>query len=304
MIGRRVGLLTIIAREHLDPKVGRIFRCECECGNITFIPQSNLLTGNTRSCGCLRRRKNDLPFAGASRLPEYNIWTKMIARCYDHEIPEYKRYGGRGIVVCDRWRTSFSNFLEDMGRRPSTAHTLDRRDNEGNYALSNCRWATWIEQQNNRRDNQRITYQNQSLTIPQWSRLTGIPPTTIFNRLKLGWSIDQALTRMARTRPRPNASMLQNLTFNGETLPITEWAERTGFSYRVIWTRIKSGWSTERALTIPIRPNRIIEFDGKSMTLQQWSDQTGIKFGTLRARIESGWPIADALSAVRLKNRR
>ena len=194
MIDRRFGLLVVRERLHRDPKLGQLFRCVCDCGNEVIKPHSNLLTGNTRSCGCLKRKKNDLPFSGSSRLREYQIWKHMLARCYDPTNKAYDRYGGRGITVCDRWKISFSNFLEDIGRRPSSAHTLDRIETNGNYEKENCRWANWYEQQNNRRNNKKFLYKGEYLTLPQVERLTGMHRTTIYNRLKRGWSFDDAVS--------------------------------------------------------------------------------------------------------------
>jgi hypothetical protein len=88
---------------------------------------------------------------GMSATPEYMAWSGARQRCHNPKNPAYYRYGGRGIEVCDRWRNNFAAFLEDMGRRPSADHSLDRKDNDKGYEPGNCRWATMIEQQHNRR---------------------------------------------------------------------------------------------------------------------------------------------------------
>ena len=204
MIGRQFGLLTAIERLAADAKLGVLFRCRCECGNEKIVPRSNLLTGNTKSCGCLKLRANRLPYRGASRLREYQIWKLMRLRCENASDKAFDRYGGRGIKVCERWRNSFSDFLADMGRRPSPQHTLDRINNDGDYEPSNCRWATWGQQQNNKRSNRIIAYKGETRTLTEWAALLNMPVTTLLNRIeRLGWPIERAFTRpRMRSYPR------------------------------------------------------------------------------------------------------
>lgn len=106
--------------------------------------------------------------------PLYPTWYGMVARCQNPKAQSYRNYGGRGITVCDRWLESFENFYADMGDRPSKQHTLDRIDNDGSYSPENCRWATWEEQANNRRNNVWIEFQGERLSAAQWSRRLGV----------------------------------------------------------------------------------------------------------------------------------
>lgn len=119
---------------------------------------------------------------------EYKSWWQMNRRCYDTESPSYHNYGGRGIIVCERWRNSFKNFLEDMGDKPDVTYTLDRIDVNGNYEPSNCKWSSKEEQANNKRNCIYLTLNGEKLTVSQWARKVGINKMTILRRLNLGWS--------------------------------------------------------------------------------------------------------------------
>jgi hypothetical protein len=125
----------------------------------------------------------------------YRSWASMRRRCLNPNVSQYQAYGGAGVKICDRWH-SFSTFLADMGERPSLNHTIDRYpDKSGDYEPGNCRWATPEQQQNNKRSNRLIEHQGQTLSVAQWSRLTGIAKSTLRNRLERGWSNEITLTR-------------------------------------------------------------------------------------------------------------
>jgi hypothetical protein len=118
-----------------------------------------LKRGWTQSCGCLQKdRAKDNAKHGKTGSPEYHAWSAMIQRCTNPKTKQYKDYGGRGIRVCQKWKCSFESFYADMGPRPSKAHSIDRKDNDGNYEPGNCRWATEREQKMNTRQNVRYKY--------------------------------------------------------------------------------------------------------------------------------------------------
>lgn len=128
---------------------------------------------------------------GLSRTAEHKIWGGIISRCED---PENRYYAGRGIKMCQRWRDSFLNFLQDMGPRPSPSHSIERIDNDADYGPTNCRWATRLDQNRNTRQNRFLEFQGRRLTISQWSEVVGIKAGTIQFRIAAGWSTERALT--------------------------------------------------------------------------------------------------------------
>lgn len=126
--------------------------CVCDCGNEITVRSKNLLSGNTKSCGCLKLEGNNFRHGHAltySASPTYRSWQKMRSRCNNPRNNRWEEYGGRGISVCRRWDV-FENFLADMGERPEGT-TLDRINVDGDYKPGNCRWATPKEQRENRR---------------------------------------------------------------------------------------------------------------------------------------------------------
>lgn len=127
-------------------------------------------------------------------------WRLMLKRCCDPTDPGYANYGARGIGVCASWHASFDAFLADMGRRPSSAHSLDRRDNNGSYDGVNCRWATRTEQARNKRDNVRIEFNGLTRTAVEWSLITGLSQSAIIRRLKRG-AVEKVLTKRSE-RPK------------------------------------------------------------------------------------------------------
>lgn len=120
----------------------------------------------------------------------YHAWTEMKRRCRDK--PEW---AGRGIIVCARWVNSYPNFLADMGECPGKGWSIDREDNDGNYAPSNCRWTTVKQQANNRRSSHLLTVDGRTQTIQQWCDERGIADTTFHNRLRRGWSAYDAVMK-------------------------------------------------------------------------------------------------------------
>lgn len=201
MTGMKFGRLTVVSlNTELTTTRSAVWKCECECGKEKNIDGSSLRRGDTKSCGCYRIEKTIFTNTthGNSKKREYPVWIGMIRRCLNPDSNSFKRYGGRGIKVCERWRDSFENFYTDMGPRPPGS-SIDRIDNDGDYEPKNCRWATWIEQCRNRRNNRLIEHSGKIQTLSAWAIETGIDGDSISSRLKAGWTVADALT----TPPRP-----------------------------------------------------------------------------------------------------
>jgi hypothetical protein len=146
--------------------------CECGCGTHVEICARYLLKAQRKSCGCQDSRATigaRTMTHGATKTAEYHIWAGMLDRCRNVSSASYKDYGGRGIIVDPRW-FFFENFREDMGLRPSSDLSLERKDNDGPYCKDNCVWAPRVEQANNRRSNRVFEYNGERLTLMQLAR--------------------------------------------------------------------------------------------------------------------------------------
>ena len=196
---QRFGRLTILSFSHINEQRKAVWNCLCDCGNHCTVEGANLRKRTSKSCGCLARELSSIRNSthGMTHHPLARTYRGMIERCYNPRLEAYPHYGGRGITVCDRWLESIANFVADMGERPE-GKTLDRIDLDGPYCPENCRWATSIEQMNNRTNSRFLTHDGQILTLAQWSRITGVSYGAIWRRLLAGWTIERTLSEPMR----------------------------------------------------------------------------------------------------------
>lgn len=181
--GRRFGRLTAIRRVGTYRRCA-LWECRCDCGTVVKVASSALSKTPDRDCGCSAKTWTDGVDNPLSYI-EHACWSAMWTRCTWPGHKNWSLYGGRGIAVCDRWR-SFALFLSDMGPRPSKRHSLDRIDSNGNYELGNCRWATQIEQGQNTRRNIRVVVDGVSLRVSEAASLLGITACAVRHRVARG----------------------------------------------------------------------------------------------------------------------
>jgi len=211
--GQRFGRLVVIGRTKGPNHHNAYWECQCDCGKTVIVTSAHLSHGDTKSCGCLKIDVMKQQFAthgesrGGIKTREYRIWIAMRERCYCPTNAAYQDYGGRGITISENWLNSFGNFLSDMGRAPK-GHTIERKDNSKGYSKDNCVWATYKQQNNNRRDNIIITHDDKTMTISQWADDSGVNLAVLRQRLnRLGWSMEKAIKTPVRSYSRKDVSI-------------------------------------------------------------------------------------------------
>ena len=246
LTGNRFGRLTVIGVDKGRSGRDKYWLCKCDCGNTSVTTTHKLVNGMTRSCGCyaIERAKENGTKHGWSYTRLYRIWRGMKERCLNKNSKSYRNYGARGISVYPEWIEfePFRDWAINNGYMDNL--TIERIDVDGNYCPDNCKWATYSDQENNKRNTVRIEYNGETHSISEWSEIVGIGIETIRHRINSGWSIEEALTKPAQKRTRPD-----KIEFNGEIHTLSEWSRICGISLEAIRFRLARGWSVERTLT-------------------------------------------------------
>lgn len=185
------GRLTVIGLHAAAQKRGRAWECQCACGGLVVAYSCDLNAGIVVSCGCYGLTKAT-KHGETRKTAEYLVWQAMKRRCLDKNNKSYPRYGGRGISVDPRWSDSYEAFLSDMGRRPSSAHQIDRIDNSLGYGPTNCRWSTPSENCRNTRRSRMVTLFGVSAPLVAWVEAFATSYGRVKQRLNSGRSPEQA----------------------------------------------------------------------------------------------------------------
>jgi hypothetical protein len=209
LTGQRFGRL--VAESYIKPPHRR-WQCRCDCGNVARVPAGNLRSGMTNSCGCLLKYGIGRRTHGFTRTRVYEIWKSMRKRCRNPNDPSFKHYGARGIKVCERWDKDFLAFLEDMGLPPGDGqkereYSVERVNNDGDYAPDNCVWVPLPDQATNRRNNRNITHAGRTQCLQAWADESKVTGQHLRGRLRDGWYFEDAISlpvgaRRPRKRPR------------------------------------------------------------------------------------------------------
>lgn len=236
----------LIAIKVSEKRSGRktYWDCVCDCGKIKTVRTDSLKSGKVRSCGCLKKEQDSINLPngqgvvthGLSKERIYGIWRGMKSRCQDTDNKKYHNYGGRGINVCKEWQDVkiFYKWALENGYEEDL--TIERINVNGNYEPSNCTWATWKEQANNKTNSLFIEHEGRVKTLAQWSEDTGIPYGTLKSRMNYGIKTPMLFEKEEFIR-KDNTLIM----FNGETRTMTQWSEITGVKLGTISERHRRG---------------------------------------------------------------
>lgn len=195
LTGQKFNRLLIIKRAGSNEHKKALWLCRCDCGEIITAIGSEMLSGHTNSCGCLRSERVvevNSKHGEAKKTLEYRTWQNIKTRCSNPQTDGYHRYGGRGISVCDRWKDSFENFLEDMGRCP-IGKTIERKDNDMGYDPDNCKWASRKCQSRNKSNNHHVTFKGRAQIIAEWAEEIGVLQQSLRSYLNNGHTMEEAI---------------------------------------------------------------------------------------------------------------
>lgn len=224
---------------------------ECVCGEKRELIASRVISGGTKSCGCLKSESSRATSIknikhGETGALTYNSWIAMRNRCDNTNHKDRASYGGRGIGYAAEW-SDYRKFKDDMGERPSKDYTLDRIDVDKGYSKSNCRWATRHQQSRNRRDNAKFTFKGKTLCATDWAKELGICHSSFIDRALAG-KTGESLFKHGKISIREANRKLRLIKIDGVERHLYEWARIYKIKPGTISARLHRGWSGERAV--------------------------------------------------------
>lgn len=256
--GKRFGKLVVLSLYGRGTKRKRlIWLCKCDCGNTTKVEGSNLKSGTSSSCGCYKKERGREANTthGMSKTVEYRIWMGIHKRCYDKNDAAYKNYGGRGIAVCQSWH-KFVAFFQDMGKRPSNHHSIERIDNNESYRPENCEWALRSQQNSNTRKTIYIIHHGVTHKLIDWCIDNNMNAARIRQRLRYGYSFEDSIKEKLPRKVRKYSAKNHLITIDGETKCLNEWIAHFNISRGTVKQRLKNGWNDVSALITPPRKRK------------------------------------------------
>jgi hypothetical protein len=247
LTGQNFGKLVVLERaEQPKARTNAFWLCKCVCNKLLVVNANKLRRGQTSCMGC--RKPSNIKH-GLVNAPEYNVWQNMRVRCDNPKSEHYHNYGGRGIRYSLSWNY-FATFYKDMGPRPTSKHTLERQENDGNYCKENCVWATRKEQANNQRKTLIIEIEGIKKCASDWAKEYGIDAAVVTRRIKRGIDPITALTQ--------KLILKTTINFNGEVISCREAERRMGWQKGIISMRRGLGFSDEEAISLPLRTKKRI----------------------------------------------
>jgi len=240
-----------VIREHCKPS--RVVLL-CSCGTTKKVRTSDVLSLRTKSCGCYQKKYPSFKTHGQRFTKLWYVWQGMKQRVYNPKHKSYKNYGERGIQICDSWIDSFENFRDwSIATGYEEGLTLERNDNDKDYCPENCKWTTPYEQNRNKRSNNLVTINGETLCIQDHCKKWNISSSLVWHRVNMGMSYDEALK--APKKNQENTTLF--ITIGMVTLSLRDWCKELSINPATVKYRVKSGWSWEDAILKPSQRAKI-----------------------------------------------
>lgn len=312
LINQKFERLTVIERAENTKQGSCQWKCQCECGEIIKVRASALKGGKSKSCGCLSKDKSKELHSthGLSKHPLYKTWQAIKDRCYNEKNQFYEKYGEKGIIMCDEWKNSFETFYKDIGEKPSNKHSLDRIDVNKGYSKENCRWATIKEQNLNKTNTMKLSFNGETKTLYEWAKLLNIKPYTLYKRIyNQKWSTEEALTRNIQDGKRIKRGInikhkanysLRNAVNSGKIIKPNK-CEVENCNETKVYGHHYLGYEKENWLKVQWLCSKhhkgereiYIEYKGEKKTISDWAKQFKLNKKTILWRLNKTTNIVD-----------